>query len=102
MSEHTPDLDSPIDGDVLCGALRRLATLGVTSLILEGGPALHASAWQARLVDRVQMYVGQASAGPDGVRWLDRALFETSALTRLRMRWLGADLLIEGDVHRNH
>lgn len=88
--------------DFLRGALRRLAELGVTSIILEGGPTLHASFWRARLVDRVQLYVGQRPLGVDGVPWLDGATFPLSALSTVGTRWLGGDLLIEGDVHRTH
>lgn len=91
-----------IGGAFLPGALRRLAELGVTSIILEGGPALHASAWRAQLVDRVQLYIGQALLGGDGVPWLDHTTLPWSALSNVDTRWLGADLLIEGDVHRTH
>jgi diaminohydroxyphosphoribosylaminopyrimidine deaminase/5-amino-6-(5-phosphoribosylamino)uracil reductase len=86
----------------LPGALSRLAGLGLTSIILEGGPALHASAWQAQLVDRVQLYIGQATAGGSGVPWLDHSTLPWSDLLNVDTRWLGADLLIEGDVHRTH
>jgi len=88
-----------IRGNFLPEALRRLGELGVTSIILEGGPALHGSAWRARLVDRVQLYIGQRALGVDGVPWLDGATFSLSALSRVGTRWLGGDLLIEGDVH---
>jgi diaminohydroxyphosphoribosylaminopyrimidine deaminase/5-amino-6-(5-phosphoribosylamino)uracil reductase len=91
-----------IRGDFLPEALRRLGDLGVTSLILEGGPALHASLWRARLVDRVQLYIGQRTLGGDGVPWLDGATFRIGALSTVTTRWLGGDLLIEGDVHGTH
>lgn len=91
-----------IRGDFLPEALRRLGDRGVTSLILEGGPALHASLWRARLVDRVQLYIGPRALGADGVPWLDGATFRISALSRVTTRWLGGDLLIEGDVHGTH
>jgi diaminohydroxyphosphoribosylaminopyrimidine deaminase / 5-amino-6-(5-phosphoribosylamino)uracil reductase len=91
-----------IHGDFLPGALRRLGELGVTSLILEGGPALHGSLWRACLVDRVQLYIGQHALGDDGVPWLDATTFPLSALAKVGTRWLGGDLLIEGDVYRTH
>lgn len=91
-----------IRGDFLPEALRRLGDLGVTSIILEGGPALHGSVWRARLVDRVQLYIGQQPLGVDGVPWLDGKTFPLSALSRIGTRWLGGDLLIEGDVHGTH
>lgn len=91
-----------IRGNFLPEALRRLGELGVTSIILEGGPALHGSAWRERLVDRVQLYIGQRVLGVDGVPWLDGATFSLRALSRVGTRWLGGDLLIEGDVHGTH
>jgi diaminohydroxyphosphoribosylaminopyrimidine deaminase/5-amino-6-(5-phosphoribosylamino)uracil reductase len=91
-----------IRGDFLPEALRRLGDLGVTSIILEGGPALHGSVWRARLVDRVQLYIGRHALGGDGVPWLDDATFPLGALSRVTTRWLDGDLLIEGDVHGTH
>ena len=50
-------------------ALRRLAQLGVSSVILEGGPTTQRAFWDRGLVDRVQMYVRPRSIGPDGLGW---------------------------------
>jgi diaminohydroxyphosphoribosylaminopyrimidine deaminase/5-amino-6-(5-phosphoribosylamino)uracil reductase len=91
-----------IRGDFLPEALRRLGDLGVTSIILEGGPVLHGSLWRARLVDRVQLYIGQRALGDDGAPWLDGATFSIGALSSVTTRWLDGDLLIEGDVHGTH
>ncbi len=44
------------DGSIGAG-LRRLPTLGITSVLLEGGAALHAAAWDEGVVDYVRLYV---------------------------------------------
>ena len=81
-------------------ALRRLADAGLTSVILEGGPTVHRAFWDRRLVDRVQMYVVRRAIGPDGVPWWSTADAVAAALDDVRSTPLGADILIEGDVHR--
>lgn len=82
-------------------ALARLASdwqLG--SLLLEGGAAIHASAWDEGVVDFVRLYVTPHTLGPAGVRFLpDRSLW-TGALFARRAEPVGPDVLIEGYVHR--
>jgi diaminohydroxyphosphoribosylaminopyrimidine deaminase/5-amino-6-(5-phosphoribosylamino)uracil reductase len=90
----------PISGEFLPAALRRLGQLEVTSLTLEGGPTLHAAAWRAGVVDRVQLFVGQTTLGPEGVPWLDGEALAWGALVAGRMHWVGEDVLIEANVHR--
>lgn len=85
----------------LQGALRLLADRGVQSMIVEGGPTLHCSFWNASLVDRVQMYVTPHVLGDAGVPWLSpSSMLNESALAERSVRLLGDDLLIEGYVHR--
>jgi diaminohydroxyphosphoribosylaminopyrimidine deaminase/5-amino-6-(5-phosphoribosylamino)uracil reductase len=81
-------------------ALRRLAAAGVLSVVLEGGPTVHRTFWDRALVDRVQMYVVPRALGPDGVAWWSTADAVAAALDDVRSTELGADRLIEGDVHR--
>lgn len=82
-------------------ALRRLADRGIQSLIVEGGPTLHASFWDAAVVDRVQMYVTPRILGDAGVAWRrGPELANVSALAERTVRLLGDDVLIEGYVHR--
>jgi diaminohydroxyphosphoribosylaminopyrimidine deaminase / 5-amino-6-(5-phosphoribosylamino)uracil reductase len=83
-------------------ALSRLAALGVTSLLLEGGPTLHRSAWLAGVVDRVQMFTTPWMLGPDGVAWLDGRLFSLDRLTDVSTTPVGEDVLVEGYVYRTH
>ena len=80
-------------------AFERLAERGVTSLVLEGGRLVHEAAWDAGLVDRVQIFVAPVELGPTGVVWMDRrAIF--SRVAALAVRACGPDLLMEADVHR--
>ena len=84
-------------------ALRALPAYGIQSLVLEGGAAVHDAAWDARVVDYVQLYVAPTMIGADGgPRFLSERGFSTTALYDRRVTPLGADVLIEGYVHRPH
>jgi len=86
-------------GRTMRDGLVRLARREITSLVLEGGRRLHESAWRGGVVDHVQIFVAPRTLGRRAVPWLDRReLF--GALEQRRMRACGADLLIEGYVHR--
>ena len=50
-------------------ALEQLAAWGLSSVVVEGGAALHRSFWDAGLVDRVQMYMTPCTLGPAGLEW---------------------------------
>lgn len=88
----------PISRDDLGSALLRLGERGITSLLVEGGPALHAAFWRAGLVDSWQLYCSPVSASSDGVRWLGAS---DCALTwpPHRVRSCGADIRMDIDVH---
>jgi diaminohydroxyphosphoribosylaminopyrimidine deaminase/5-amino-6-(5-phosphoribosylamino)uracil reductase len=89
-----------IDGEArLGGGLARLASLGVMSLVLEGGAALHAAAWRARLVDRVELFVTPHVLGPGAVEWLPDPILASGGLVESTARPVGDDVLIEGYVH---
>ena len=90
------------EDDALAPAVADLLGYGVTSLLLEGGPALHAAAWTAGVVDRVRCYVSPVTFGPDGVPWAMPPSFGFTALGPPRAEPLGDDVLIEADVHRTH
>ena len=62
----------PVDGAGVSSALRRLTGLGIQSVVIEGGAALHAAAWDEGVVDFVQLYVAPVALGHDGVPLLDR------------------------------
>jgi diaminohydroxyphosphoribosylaminopyrimidine deaminase/5-amino-6-(5-phosphoribosylamino)uracil reductase len=80
-------------------ALEPLAARQIGSLLLEGGAALHAAAWDEGLVDYVRLYVTPHTLGPEGLRLLGGRLFSSDALVERRVTPLGPDLLIEGYVH---
>ena len=88
--------------DDLRSGLERLGSLGIQSVILEGGAALHGAAWDEDVVDAVQLYVAPVSLGSDGVPLLDGRDFVSTALLERRVDLLGPDVLIEGYVHRPH
>lgn len=85
----------------LPAALERLAELGCLSVVVEGGPTLHRGFWDAGLVDRVQLFVTPAVAGPGGLRWDVLPTGTMGSLDRAATRPLGEDILIEGYVHRS-
>ncbi len=83
--------------------LSALARRGITSLLLEGGSELNASALRAGLVDRVMLYVAPRLLGGRNAIGLIGGLSPTRledavALERLRIRKIGDDMLVQGDV----
>ena len=83
----------------LSAALRKLLPWDVRSLLIEGGTALHTAAWDAKVVDYVQLYVAPTALGAGGVPLESRA-FSTAGLFDRRVEILGPDVIIEGYVHR--
>jgi diaminohydroxyphosphoribosylaminopyrimidine deaminase/5-amino-6-(5-phosphoribosylamino)uracil reductase len=79
--------------------LKRLGERGIGSLLLEGGAALHAAAWDEGLVDFMRLYVTPHVLGAEGVPLLDGRTFVSDALIDRRVEPLGRDVLIEGYVH---
>ena len=80
-------------------ALRCLAERQVGSLLLEGGAAVHAAAWDEGLVDYVRLYITPHVLGDDGVPLLPHRSFSSADLHERRVAPLGPDVLIEGYVH---
>jgi diaminohydroxyphosphoribosylaminopyrimidine deaminase/5-amino-6-(5-phosphoribosylamino)uracil reductase len=87
------------DGDGLPAAMRGLTALGVTSLVLEGGAALHRAALDAGLVDAVNLYIAPPILGPEAVDWIGGGRLSWDALHDRRATWLGDVVLVEGYVH---
>jgi diaminohydroxyphosphoribosylaminopyrimidine deaminase/5-amino-6-(5-phosphoribosylamino)uracil reductase len=81
-------------------ALQRLALREIGSLLLEGGGAVHAAAWDEGLVDAVRLYVTPRALGPHAVPLLPDRSFSSVDLLERRVVPLGPDVLIEGYVHR--
>jgi diaminohydroxyphosphoribosylaminopyrimidine deaminase/5-amino-6-(5-phosphoribosylamino)uracil reductase len=93
---------SVVTSNELRDALEELAVQGIQSLVLEGGATLHAAAWDAGVVDYVQLYVAPVWLGPNGVPLLAGRNFSSVSLVERRVEQLGPDVLIEGYVHRPH
>ena len=90
----------PLPDGALGTALHRLGSLGVMSLLLEGGAALHAAAWEAGMIDRVVLFVAPVWAGEEGLPLFEGRGPHLSALAGTRVEPVGADVRIEADVHR--
>jgi diaminohydroxyphosphoribosylaminopyrimidine deaminase/5-amino-6-(5-phosphoribosylamino)uracil reductase len=84
----------------LPGALRQLGERGITALVLEGGAALHQAAWDAGVVDYVQVYITPRFIGESGVPFLPDRSLSLVALADSRTTVCGPDVLVEGYVHR--
>jgi diaminohydroxyphosphoribosylaminopyrimidine deaminase/5-amino-6-(5-phosphoribosylamino)uracil reductase len=105
-----PELRGPLEAggarvEVASGATFRdaldlLGTLGIGSILLEGGATLHASAWREQAVDFVRLYVTPQALGPGGVPLLDGQAWSWMQLFDQRIEPIGPDTLIEGYVHR--
>jgi len=89
-------------GEDLQSLLRHLASEGIQSLLLEGGAQIHAAAWDAGLVDYVQLFVAPVALGREGVPLFGGRPWSMSSLIDPRVELLGPDTLIEGYVHRPH
>ena len=89
----------PIPGGELTEAFARLGHRQMTSVVLEGGAALHAAAWKAGLVDAVHLYVAPVNLGANAVSWLDAETLPLASLADRRVTPLGTDVFMEGYVH---
>lgn len=89
-----------LEDSTIPSALHRLGSLGIVSLLLEGGAELHAAAWTAGLVDRVHLYVAPRVLGDAGIPLMNGETFSVSGLDRLHVEPCGPDVFIEGYVHR--
>lgn len=86
----------------LAGVLHRLCALGITSMMVEGGPQLHRAFWDADLVDRVQIFVTDHTIGLHGTGWLESRVMSSDRLGERIAIPIGPDVLLEGYVHRAH
>lgn len=84
----------------LRAAIGLLAVEGVTSLVIEGGPSLHAAAWREDLVDCLHLYVAPRALGSAGVAWVSTPVLATDRVTDVTATLLGDDVRIEAYVHR--
>lgn len=85
--------------DQLRTALVALGGMGVTSIVLEGGPALHRAAIDAGVADVLQVYIAPIALGPSGVAWIREGLLAWEQLRDRSAVWIGDDVMVEGHVH---
>ena len=71
----------------------------ISTLLLEGGAAMHAAAWRAGVIDRVHVIVAPTALGRRGVRFFDGIDVPMSELIPVRVETLGPDAWMEADVH---
>jgi diaminohydroxyphosphoribosylaminopyrimidine deaminase / 5-amino-6-(5-phosphoribosylamino)uracil reductase len=84
------------------GGLRRLAELGVQSVLLEGGATLQQAAWEAGMIDEVCLFVAPEPLGSGGVPLFREGGLSIAALSDLKTVAVGPDVFITGYVHRPH
>ena len=77
--------------------LRALASEGVQSILLEGGPTLAGAFLRAGLVDKLLLFVAPTLSG-SGPRVTDQ-LDAPVALAHMTTRPVGEDVLVEAYVH---
>lgn len=84
-----------VDLRALC---KKLADGGITSLLVEGGPRVHAGFLAADLVDEVHLYVAPMVIGGDGPSWVGAPgvarLKDAHRLQFAEMRRVGQDMLV--------
>jgi diaminohydroxyphosphoribosylaminopyrimidine deaminase/5-amino-6-(5-phosphoribosylamino)uracil reductase len=86
------------DASLSRGAAALLA-IGIQSVLLEGGPALHRAALAAGIIDVVRVVVTPRMLGEGGVPWVSAGDILLPALSGVHVEPCGPDVIIEGDVH---
>ncbi len=81
-------------------AFRRLAVLGIHSVLLEGGSLLNQAASDAGMIDEVRLYVAPTALGSGGVPLMAGRGVCISGLAGLEARLVGPDVRMTGYVHR--
>ena len=71
----------------------------ISTLLLEGGAAMHAAAWQAGVVDRLHVIVASRELGERGVKLFNGIDVPLAALNPISVESLGPDTWMEADVH---
>ena len=83
--------------------MRKLGGMNITSVLIEGGAEVHASAFEARIVDKVFWFIapriigGGGAPGPVGGQGVGY-LAETPRLENESVARLGEDICVEGRV----
>ncbi|HET9866612.1 MAG TPA: dihydrofolate reductase family protein, partial [Nitrospira sp.] len=95
-----PSLRGRVSLPALMGELGRR---GVTSLLVEGGSEINAAMLRAKLVHHLRLYMAPALLGGSNAKGViggesPATLAETLKLKHVRTRWLGGDIVVEGDL----
>ena len=85
----------------LVDSLRALLEWDISTLLVEGGPRLHAGFCEAGVVDRLHLVVAPRMLGRSGLPWLSDDTLSRAALSDLVAEPRGPDTWIEADVHRH-
>jgi riboflavin biosynthesis pyrimidine reductase len=91
-----------LSANSLPDALEALRRWDVSTLLVEGGPALQRAFAAAGLVDRVHLVVAPQTLGADGVKWLNSEDLALSLSSVVAAEPRGTDIWIEADVHRHY
>lgn len=81
--------------------LRLLVQRDISTLLLEGGAAMHAAAWTAGVIDRIHLIVAPIVLGVGGVKLFGGIDIPASALIPVGVDRLGPDEWMEADVYRD-
>ncbi len=91
-----------LDSADLARAVAALAAFDIQSLLIEGGPGIHEAAFRAGVVDRVRLVIAPRAVGAVGVPWVPVSRIAAIDFAEARVEPCGADVIIEGYVHRTH
>ena len=91
-----------MDDPTMTESLQAIAESGIQSVLLEGGPAVQQAAWEAGVVDYIQLYIAPVAVGGNGPALAEGPGVAVASLVERHVRMLGPDVLIEGYVHRAH
>ncbi|MBC8412369.1 MAG: bifunctional diaminohydroxyphosphoribosylaminopyrimidine deaminase/5-amino-6-(5-phosphoribosylamino)uracil reductase RibD [Nitrospira sp.] len=81
--------------------MQQLASMGIMSIVIEGGSQINASAFAAKIVDKVMIYIApKIIGGSDAIGWIGGKspshLADAIELKGLNIKKLGEDILLQG------
>ncbi len=98
--------ESREDGEVsLRSLMSLLGKMGITSILIEGGSEINASALHEKIVDKiVSIYSPRIIGGSDSISMVGgsppKSLVESTFLKHISIKRIGEDIMIEGYVRR--
>jgi len=96
----TPSKDGRVDLNFL---MTKIGEAGIDSILLEGGSTLNFSCLQEKIVDKVKCFIApiilggeksKTSVGGSGIKFLNEAF----KISNIKLKNIGQDILIEGDL----